>query len=53
MMYVLVVLCAISLVLNILLVSYSSRMAHMANFWKEELKRETSPMRPVNVREWE
>ena len=50
MMYVLVGLCAVSIVLNIVLVSYCTRLAHIANFWKDELKRETAAVRPVRVR---
>lgn len=50
MMYVLVGLCAVSIVLNIILVSYCTRLAHIANFWKDELKRETAMVRPVRVK---
>ena len=49
MMYILIGLCAVSIVLNIVLVSYSTRLAHIANFWKDELKRETAAVRPVSV----
>lgn len=50
MMYVLISLCAVSLLLNIILVSYCGRLAHIANFWKDELRRETSAVRPVRLK---
>lgn len=51
MMYILVGLCAASIVLNIVLTSYCTRLAHIANFWRDELKRETAAVRPVRVRQ--
>jgi len=50
-MYVLIGLCAASIVLNMILVSYCTRVAHWANFWKEELKREQMGVRPVEVKQ--
>ena len=51
MMYVLVGLCAVSIVLNIALVSYAARLAHWADFWRGELERERSAVRPVKLRQ--
>ena len=47
---ILIGLCAASLLLNIVLASYCQRLGHIANFWREELKRETSAVKPVNLK---
>lgn len=50
MVYVLVGLCAASILLNIALISYCGRLGHIANFWKMELMRETAAVRPVELK---
>ena len=39
MMYVLIGLCAISILLNIALIAYNHRVVHWANYWKREATR--------------
>ena len=51
MMYILIGLCAVSIVLNMVLASYCSRLAHWADFWKGELKREQMGVRPIEVKQ--
>lgn len=51
MMYVLIGICAASIVLNMLLASYCTRTSHWAKFWKEELKREQMGVRPVEIKQ--
>lgn len=50
MTYVLVFICAASIILNIVLASYCQRLAHWADFWKGELKREQMGVRPVELK---
>lgn len=45
MMYILVGLCAISILLNIVLVSYNHRVVHWANYWKKEALRQSVEIR--------
>ena len=39
MFYILVGLCAVSILLNIVLASYNHRVVHWANYWKLEALR--------------
>jgi len=45
MMYVLIGLCAISILLNIALAAYNHRVVHWANYWKLEALREKANVR--------
>lgn len=47
MEYVLIGLCAVSLVLNVVLASFSTRTMHWANYYKAELLKEQRGVRPV------
>lgn len=47
MEYVLIGLCAASLVLNCILASFCTRTMHWANYYKAELRKETEGVRPV------
>lgn len=50
MIYILIGILATSIVLNMVLASYCLRLAHWANFWKGELKREQMGVRPVELK---
>ena len=50
MMYILIGICAVSILLNMILASYCQRLSHWANFWKTELKREQMGVRPVEIK---
>lgn len=51
MIYVLIFICAASIIVNMILASYCQRLAHWANFWKQELKREQMGVRPIEVKQ--
>lgn len=47
MMYILIGLCAVSILLNIALVSYNHRVVHWANYWKKEALRSCGQIREL------
>ena len=47
MFYILVGLCAVSILLNIVLASYNHRVVHWANYWKLEALRSQGDMRTL------
>ena len=49
MNYVLIGVCAVSIVLNIALVSYNHRVVHWANYWKLEALRAQGDMRKLCI----
>ena len=50
MIYILIGICAVSILLNMILASYCQRLSHWADFWKAELKREQMGVRPVELK---